>query len=134
MKVIIAVAMFLTYSLQFYVPMGIIWKIIKGKFNENNQNIAENLMRIFLVVGTVIIAMAIPNLGPFITLIGAVCLSGLGLIFPAIIEIVTLWEQPGLGKCNWILIKNLFLIVFGIIVLVTGTYVSIIEIYQIYSY
>lgn len=77
--------------------------------------------------------MAIPNLGPFITLIGAICLSGLGLMFPAIIEIVTLWDEPGLGKCNWILIKNLFLIFFGIIVLVTGTYVSVIEIVQNYA-
>lgn len=85
-------------------------------------------------MGTIIIAMAIPNLGPFITLIGAVCLSGLGLIFPAIIETVTLWEQPGLGKCNWILIKNVFLILFGITVLFTGTYVSIIEIIQNYAF
>lgn len=50
MKIIIAVAMFLTYSLQFYVPMGIIWKIIKGKFNQNNQKRAENFLRVFLVV------------------------------------------------------------------------------------
>lgn len=129
----IAVAMFLTYSLQFYVPMGIIWKNIKENFDENNQSRAENWLRVLLVIGTVIIAMAVPNLGPFITLIGSICLSGLGLMFPAIIETVTYWEQPGLGKCNWLLMKNLFLIVFGIIGLVTGAYVSIIEIVQNYQ-
>lgn len=49
-KIMIAVAIFLSYSLQFYVPMGIIWKIIREKFNENNQNKAENFLRVFLVV------------------------------------------------------------------------------------
>jgi Transmembrane amino acid transporter protein len=43
------------------------------------------------------IAAAIPNLGPFISLVGAVCLSTLGLMFPAIIEVVTFWEQSA-GK------------------------------------
>lgn len=42
-------------------------------------------------------AAAIPNLGPFISLVGAVCLSTLGLMFPAIIEVVTFWEHSA-GK------------------------------------
>lgn len=49
----IAIAMFLTYSLQFYVPIGIIWRNIKETFKENNQNKAENCLRIFLVVSVV---------------------------------------------------------------------------------
>lgn len=69
-----------------------------------------------------------PNLGPFISLIGAVCLSTLGLMFPAIIEIVVYWDEPGLGRFNWRLWKNLLLIVFGIVGFLTGTYVSLLEI------
>lgn len=88
---------------------------------------------LYIQITTIAIAMAIPNLGPFITLIGAVCLSGLGLIFPAIIETVTYWEQPGMGKFHWRLMKNVFLTAFGIIGLVTGTYVSIIEIVENYA-
>jgi proton-coupled amino acid transporter len=69
----------------------------------------------------------VPNLGPLITLIGAVCLSTLGLMFPALIEIVTYWERPGMGRYNWRLWKNLLLILFGVIGFITGTYVSIVE-------
>lgn len=86
---------------------------------------AEYALRVLLVIATVAIAIAIPNLGGFISLVGAVCLSTLGLMFPSIIEIVVLWDEPGLGRFNWILWKNLFLISFGLIGFVTGTYVSI---------
>nr|CAD7457076.1 unnamed protein product [Timema tahoe] len=74
------------------------------------------------------IAAAIPNLGPFISLVGAVCLSTLGIMFPAIIELVTFWEDPGLGRFNWVLWKNLAIILFGVLGFVTGTYSSIDEI------
>lgn len=77
--------------------------------------------------------MAIPQLGPFIGLIGAVCLSTLGLMFPSIIEIVTYYERPGWGRFNWILWKNILLICFGVIGFCTGTYVSIQEIVAEYE-
>lgn len=77
---------------------------------------------------TVAVAAAIPQLGPFISLVGAVCLSTLGLMFPAIIELVTYWESPGMGSCYWRLWKNFFIILFGILGFVTGTITSIEEI------
>ena len=126
-KIMIAVAIFCTYSLQFYVPMEIIWKNLKHNFGFRNS-LAEYALRVGLVIGTVIIAVAIPNLGGFISLVGAVCLSTLGLIFPAIIDLVTFYEDPGLGRYNWRLWKNVFLICFGLIGFITGTYVSINEI------
>lgn len=47
----IAVAIFLTYSLQFYVPMEIIWKNVQHNFNEH-KNAAEYGIRIGLVVSS----------------------------------------------------------------------------------
>ncbi|XP_072399590.1 proton-coupled amino acid transporter-like protein pathetic isoform X1 [Diabrotica undecimpunctata] len=125
-KVMIAVAIFCTYALQFYVPMEIIWKAVKNNFNR--KTLAEYSIRASLVIVTVVMAILIPNLGAFISLVGAVCLSMLGLIFPSIIELVTFYEDPGLGRFNWRLWKNMFLIMFGLLGFVTGTYVSIQEI------
>lgn len=126
----IAVAIFFTYALQFYVPMEIIWKNVRGHFSESNKNMGEYAIRVIIVVGTVATAIAIPNIGPFISLIGAVCLSTLGLIFPSLIEIITYYERPGFGKYQWVLWKNILLITFGIIGFFTGSYVSIIEIIE----
>lgn len=110
--------------------MEIIWKNVRGNFSESNKNLGEYAIRITLVVGTVATAIAIPNIGPFISLIGAVCLSTLGLMFPSIIEIITFYERPGYGKFKWRLWKNILLIMFGITGFCTGTYVSLHEIYD----
>ncbi|KAG5897968.1 hypothetical protein JTB14_013542 [Gonioctena quinquepunctata] len=125
-KLMIAVAIFFTYALQFYVPMEIIWKAVKNNFEK--KTLAEYSIRVALVAITVVLAILIPNLGGFISLVGAVCLSMLGLIFPSIIELVTFYEEPGLGRFNWRLWKNVFLICFGLLGFVTGTYVSLQEI------
>lgn len=62
------------------------------------------------------------------SLIGAVCVSTLGFMFPAIIEILTYYKRPGFGIFKWILVKNILLILFGIAGFIIGTYVSILEI------
>lgn len=127
-KLMIAAAVFLTYSLQFYVPMEIIWKNINHFFT-SQKLLMEYIFRIILVIFTVVMAIAIPKLGPFISLVGALCLSTLGLMFPSIIELIVIWEQEnGLGQWYWKLWKNLFIISFGILGFLTGTYTSICEI------
>jgi len=50
-KVMIAVAIFFTYALQFYVPMEIIWKSIGPRFGAHKRA-AEYIVRGILVLGT----------------------------------------------------------------------------------
>jgi uncharacterized membrane protein len=77
----------------------------------------------------VAVAIAVPNLGPIISLVGALCFSTLGLFVPAVIETVTYWEY-GLG---WRLWKNIFIILFALLALLTGSYASILEIITEYT-
>lgn len=124
-QIMIAIAMFLTYGLQFYVPMEIIWKNLKHHFGARKLY-AEYLVRVGLIMFTVGVAIAVPNLGPFMSLVGAVCLSTLGLMFPSLIELVTYWEEEnGLGRFKWKLWKNIFIICFGILGFATGSYESL---------
>ncbi len=76
---------------------------------------------------TVVIAVLVPELGPFISLIGAVCLSTLGLIFPSVIEIITYQVENG-RQSYCMVAKNIFIIVFGILGFLTGAYTSLDEI------
>lgn len=72
----------------------------------------------------VLSAVAIPRLGLFISLIGVFCLSALGLAFPAVIELCAKWPD-NLGKFRYVLVKDIALVLFGIVALIVGTYVSV---------
>lgn len=72
-------------------------------------------------------AATLPRLEQVIGLEGAFFYSFLGLIAPSILDLIFSWER-GLGKFNYILIKDGILIVFGTFVLVAGVTQSIREI------
>lgn len=74
-----------------------------------------------------IAAASLPKLEQVIGLEGAFFYSFLGLIAPSLMELIFCWER-GLGKFNYILIKDVILIVFGGFVLVTGVMQSVREI------
>lgn len=123
-RLAMALAIFLSYGLQFYVPINIIGPWVRNQMNSpQSQEIADYLLRVGLVIFTFILAAIIPNLGAVISLVGAVSSSTLALIFPPIIEMVTFY--PNYGKRNWILCKDLLLLVFGVAGFVFGTYASV---------
>lgn len=58
--------------------------------------------------------------------------SKIGLLVPAVVETVFLWPD-NLGVLKWKLWKNLLLIAFALIALVSGTVVSVLDIVKIYT-
>lgn len=74
----------------------------------------------------VCLAVAIPLLDLFISLFGALCLSALGIAFPAIIELCVAHINRKLNAL--LILKDILLIIVGILGLVIGTYCSLIEI------
>lgn len=79
------------------------------------------------------LAVAIPNLELFISLFGALCLSSLGLAFPAIIELCAYWKYISGCRKVWMVIRNTFIIIVGFLGLFVGTYTSISEIIATFS-
>ncbi|KAL6448192.1 hypothetical protein ACFW04_000295 [Cataglyphis niger] len=127
-KIMFAVAIFITYALQAYVPVEIIWNTYLDHRIKNRKILWEYVCRTVITLATFVLAIAIPRLGLFISLFGALCLSALGIAFPAIIEICVQWPGKDFGLFKAMLIKNMLLIVFGLLGLVIGTYVSIVDI------
>ncbi|XP_038215018.1 proton-coupled amino acid transporter 4 [Zerene cesonia] len=129
-RAMMAVAIFLSYGLQFYVPMNIVWPFIKSKLtSEKALAYGENVTRFILISLTFIAAALIPNLSGIISLVGAFSSSALALIFPPIIEIVTFWPDR-LGTYDWKLWKDIAIIIFGITGFVFGTYASLENIFS----
>lgn len=127
-KVFIGVSVLLTYVLQYFVCLDILWNAVKDKF-EKRAKMYNGFVRMMLVVFSVLVAVIVPDIGPFVSLIGALCFSFLGILFPVIIEMVTYWEKISVVK---LLLRNLFVLLFGLMALCFGTYTSMLEIISIY--
>nr|CAD7429478.1 unnamed protein product [Timema monikensis] len=130
-KVLIGLAVFCTYGLQFFVCLEIAWNAIKERFS-NKLVIREYLLRTLLVTLTVALAVSVPTISPFIGLIGSLCFSTLGLIIPAFIEVITFWEE-GFGTGYYRIWKNVLVIMFGVMALLFGSYTSILDIVALYK-
>ena len=87
------------------------------------------------------LAMAIPDLDGFISLIGAVASSALALIFPPLIEMLVFWRGRGTVTrflcCEhlwplWV-IKNVAIVLLGILGMLFGTGTSVYAIYQFFK-
>ncbi|XP_067003585.1 proton-coupled amino acid transporter-like protein CG1139 [Anabrus simplex] len=134
-KIMLAVAIFITHGLQCYVAVDITWNQYLAPRAEKfeHQLLLEYGVRTFLVLLTFSLAVAIPDLELFISLFGALCLSALGIAFPAIIDMAVFWDERS-GCGFWVmLLKNLFLVLFAVLGLVTGSYISLKEIVHKFS-
>ncbi|XP_028163880.1 proton-coupled amino acid transporter-like protein pathetic [Ostrinia furnacalis] len=127
-KCFIALSILFTYPLHFFVVIDIITRCTKPYIKEEHQNIIQVIARTAIVIFCGGIGIALPMLEQIINLVGALFYSILGLIIPGVIETVFLWEN--LGKYNWILWKNICIVLFGLLALVSGCTVTIMDIIE----
>ncbi|BFZ24505.1 hypothetical protein BsWGS_27544 [Bradybaena similaris] len=120
-----ALAIFISYNIQFYVPVAIMWPKIKRRLtNKRLRKYGEYPFRILLVLVTLGFSLAVPHLDLLISLIGAFASSSLGIILPVVIEIITLSvENEKIPK--YLIVKNVLIFLFGISGCVIGTYTSV---------
>jgi len=121
-KIMMSLAIFFSYALQFYVPVELLNPFIQRRVPPEYHLRAEYALRIGLVLLTFSFAAAVPKLDLFISLVGAVSSSTLALMAPPIIDTVT----QGVSNCSWLrLMKNGFIFLVGFCGFLTGSYVSI---------
>lgn len=133
-NIIIVTGVALGYAMQFYVPIQILFPLIKRSmsFASNSPFISELVFRIFMVLVTFTVAILVPNVGLLISLIGAVCSNSLALVFPVIIEYLVMTR--GDNKMSWFhIIKNLLILGLALIGFLSGGYQSILGIIALYN-
>ncbi|CAB0035612.1 unnamed protein product [Trichogramma brassicae] len=131
-KLAISLSILLTYALQFYVPIAIMWPEFQNYFGPCRWPVAGEIMfRSSMCFITFILAEAIPHLGLFISLVGAVSSTALALIFPPIIEIVICWQNATLDKA--VVAKDVCILLIGILGCATGTYESVTQIVNAFT-
>ncbi|VVC86307.1 unnamed protein product [Leptidea sinapis] len=117
-----AVAIFISYGLQCYVPVEVLWEGYLlprlGQYSPEKQKYWQY----------VLLAVSIPRLGLFISLFGALCLSALGICFPALMEACLTFQETRGQSRGHIYVKDAFLFIIGLVGLVAGTYTALISI------
>jgi proton-coupled amino acid transporter len=127
-----ALAVLFTFGLQFYVPMDILWRKVQDRIPVKQHNLSQILIRTGIMLWCGVVAVVVPVLEPFISLVGAVFFSSLGILVPSVVEAIFLYPNR-YGLFKWKLIKDVLLSIFSILALVTGAFVSIQQIIEAYS-
>ena len=138
-RLIISLAILFSNPLQFYVAISIIFPTLMAPYIKRQNHVkAEYVLRYFIMlfcckylkkdpwlyswlISPILDGMAllVPDLDLFISLSGAICMSTLSIITPALLdnavhELSTLWK-----------VKNWILVTFGIGISIFGTIMSL---------
>ncbi|KAJ8737255.1 hypothetical protein PYW07_000526 [Mythimna separata] len=126
-KIAFTVALFLSYPLQNFVAWQIAWRVLGKKFNKHP--VADYVLRVIIATIPFGMAVAAPNLGAFMGLLGALCLTMVAVLFPAVMDICVYYPD-GYGPFNYKLIVDIFIIIFGFFCCGSGVYTSLLEMYE----
>ncbi|XP_017860799.1 PREDICTED: proton-coupled amino acid transporter-like protein CG1139 [Drosophila arizonae] len=126
-------AIFCSYALQGYVTIEIIWHSYMTPRPMDSATLwVEYLMRMAMVVASVLCAIAYPDFGLLLSLVGSFCLSQLSLIYPGIINICVCYSD-GYGPLKIMFWRSLLFIALGFFGGIAGTMASVAAIKQKYD-
>jgi len=124
-----SIAIFFSYALQFYVVMDIIGpNIIKPNVSDIMYPFVEFMTRVFLNVLTLGMAATVPWLDLLVSLLGAIKMSTLSLMAPALVDSSAHWNSDSRPVFVFRCIKNVIIFTIGFLACIIGTYISTMEI------
>lgn len=131
-RLISAMGVFVALGFSLYVPLEILWSHFESRLSPKRQNYAQVTMRSLFAVAIILTAFVVPEIEPFIGLLGSFGAAMLSILFPVFLDTVFRWPND-FGRWRWHLMKNAVLLLFGLFVLIIGTYFSILNIIKIYE-
>lgn len=128
-KLLYSFVIFISYAIQLYVPVQILnpWATRNlGRVFGAGPVQSEYIMRFSLILFTCLLAVLVPDLGDIISLIGSLAGSMLALIIPPILDM----KVRPYAQSWWTYCLNGFIISLGLVGFVTGTTLSIHNIFK----
>lgn len=130
-QILIGFAIIFTFGLSFFVPMEIIFKKLATTIS-SRPLLYERLIRTGILLCMFCLALVVPDVGTFVSLVGGFFSSTLAILYPALIDTVYCQSYEGFGFLNWKLWKNIILMVFALIVMIYGTILSVKDVVDSY--
>lgn len=127
-----SVAIFCTFAIPNYIVFDIVWnRGIKLKLEKNKCNLLwEYVFRTAIVILTFLCAVMVPNLELFISFNGALCLPFMSIGFPAIVDLLTFWDNYQGSAKVWFVLRNILVMLVGLVGFVTGVNASVTAMYH----
>ncbi|RUS82163.1 hypothetical protein EGW08_010045 [Elysia chlorotica] len=123
-------------AVQFYVPVAVLcpavdaW-VVKRWPNKCVRTLVECLTRAGLLTLILLIAVLVPHIDLLVELIGSLFGCLISMIVPALVELIILYGSTEMSI--WTLLKDVLIILVGILGMACGTYISIIDILDSFS-
>ncbi|XP_028174729.1 proton-coupled amino acid transporter-like protein pathetic isoform X2 [Ostrinia furnacalis] len=133
LKGLIAVMIYVTHALNFWVPFNLCFYYIKPCHKQEKIVMWELFYRAIFVVVISVVAIIFPNINALMGFLGAFCLSNMAFIWPLFIHLLVIWHRPGLGKFRWRLWRCAVLLVIGFFLLCCGSIVNLYELVSVFK-
>ncbi|XP_063630353.1 proton-coupled amino acid transporter-like protein pathetic [Cydia splendana] len=123
LKGFIAVMIYVTHAVNFFMPFNCVYYYLKPKFKPENQYKMELVFRAIIVIIIALVAIAFPSVDALMGFLGCFCLSNMAFICPNTIYVLVHYDRPGKNK-KWLIWRAVLLSAFGVFILFCGSYVS----------
>lgn len=132
-KVLLMCSIALSIGLNFFVSFEIFWKAIEPNVAVAKKTKILVAFKLGLILTFYLMAVLVPEIGVFVSLMGAIAYSIVDLVLPPLMQLLVLHNSPnGYGRFNWIIWKNVIMMILGLCIFVFGTASSIGDIYDKY--
>ncbi|XP_011879552.1 PREDICTED: proton-coupled amino acid transporter 1-like [Vollenhovia emeryi] len=131
-KIAISLSVLFTFGLAYHVPISVLWPMIRSRIvtkSTLHQRLCESSLRLGGVMGTTLLAIAVPQMVPLLGLFSALGTSTIMLLIPILIETSTKWAEA----TRTMLVKNIAIFVVWLLILIFGTIESTWSIVREYS-
>lgn len=119
----ICISILLSYPIQAYVPVEILWPHVQKRLRPlKHPTVAELAFRFTFVLFTFLLAESVPRLGLFISLMGSVSSTLLILIFPPLLDWAWRWRK---GLPIWRHLANGATLSIGVLGCGWGSYTAL---------
>ncbi|EYU40480.1 hypothetical protein MIMGU_mgv1a006582mg [Erythranthe guttata] len=116
----------LCINLFFTLPlmMNPVYEVFERRFSNGRYCL---WMRWMLVLGVSLVALFVPNFADFLSLVGSSTCCVLGFVFPALFHYLTFKEEMSWRRAS----ADISIVVLGVVLGVSGTWYSLIEIFSV---
>ncbi|XP_074295461.1 amino acid transporter AVT3B-like [Silene latifolia] len=106
----------------FPLMMNPVYEVLERRLTQGSYSLWA---RWLTVLGVTLVALMVPNFADFLSLVGSSVCIALGFVFPSLFHFIVFKDEVGWGR----LILDGAIVVIGIVLGVSGTYSSLMEIF-----